>query len=134
MFYFNEMLRNKKIDLYKKCFINTFDEYVRDCLPKMMLESLSTVTNLGECILLLLNNNDKYFKKVFNLILLGIDSFLKDYSLNDPDISKIIDILLKSSKKLRFINNDLAYLYFLSQNSITIKMTILMLANMPIWL
>ena len=112
LFYFNEMLRNKKIDLYKKCFINTFDEYVRDCLPKMMLESLSTVTNLEECILLLLNNNDKYFKKVFNLILLGIDSFLKDYSLNDPDISKIIDILLKSSKKLRFINNDLAYLYF----------------------
>lgn len=112
LFYFNEMLRKQKFDLYKKCFINTFDEYVRDSLPKMMLESLSTMKNLEECILLLLNNNDTYFKKVFNLILLGMDFFLKDYSLNDPDISKIIDILLKNSKKLRFLNNDLAYLYF----------------------
>lgn len=46
LFYFNEMLRKQKIDLYKKCFVNTFDEYVRDSLPKMMLASLSTVTNL----------------------------------------------------------------------------------------
>lgn len=112
LFYFNEMLRKQKFDLYKKCFINAFDEYVRDSLPKMLLESLLSVTNLEECILLLLNNNDTYFKKVFNLILMGMDSFLKDYSLNDPDISKIIDILLKNSRKLRFINNDLAYLYF----------------------
>lgn len=112
LFYFNEMLRNQKFELYKKCFIDTFNEYVNDSLPKMMLESLSTVPNLDECILLLLNNNYIDFKKMFNLILLGMDSFLKDYSLNDPDISKIIDILLKNSKKLRLLNNDLAYLYF----------------------
>lgn len=108
-----ELLEKGKTDLYINFFVETFEIYVDEIIPKMLVESLMLSSSLKynlKHIFRICDINKK--QKVVNLIIWGLNNSLEDYSTTSYGLLKIIKTLQEFVGKIYFPRDNIAALYY----------------------
>lgn len=111
--YFTLLLERNQYNLYKNAFIDSFDSFVDDIIPDILVFSLSSSFNIAKHLHSLLRNNDENkFQKLINLIVWGLNRELIDYSKDSKKLFNVLDTLIAISKDIEISSSNIASLFY----------------------
>ena len=111
--YYTFLLEREQYILYKNSFIDSFDAYVDDIIPNILVLSLSSSFNLSKHLYGLLYNNDENKRqKLINLIVWGLNQELIDYSKDTKKFFDVLDSLIALSNDIEISSSNTASLFY----------------------
>lgn len=111
--YFTVLLERNQYRLYMNSFIDSFDTYVDDIIPNILVLSLSSSLNITKHLYNLLHDNDeKNGQKLINLIVWGLNRELIDYSKDSKEFFNVLDTLLNISNDIKISSSNIASLFY----------------------